>query len=54
MHHGQFCCRIVFAMQQYKSEGGWDITRWERNYSQLSEQHKYVDVSATDMTWIAR
>ena len=32
-------------MQQYKSEAEWDITRWERNYSQLSEQHKYGLVS---------
>ncbi|KAL3145964.1 hypothetical protein ABBQ38_015324 [Trebouxia sp. C0009 RCD-2024] len=32
--------KIVFAMQQYKSEAEWDVTRWERNYSQLSEEHK--------------
>lgn len=44
-------------MQQYKSEAEWDVTRWERNYSQLSEQHKYALFSehytATDTAWIA-
>ena len=35
-------CRIVFAMQQYRSEAEWELSRWARNYSQLSEEHKYA------------
>lgn len=35
----------MFALQQYNSEAEWDVTRWERNYSKLSEQHKYVQAA---------
>lgn len=34
-------------MQSYRSEAEWDVTRWERNYAQLSEQHKYVQTTIT-------
>ena len=33
-------CRIVFAMQQYRSEAEWEVSRWERNHSQLSDEHR--------------
>jgi len=34
--------RIVFAMQQYRSEAEWEVSRWERNHSQLSDEHRFV------------
>lgn len=32
--------KIVFAMQQYRSEAEWEVSRWERNHSQLSDEHR--------------
>ncbi|DBB03564.1 TPA: hypothetical protein ACH3X3_010907 [Trebouxia sp. C0006] len=37
---GATSARIVFAMQQYRSEAEWEVSRWERNHSQLSDEHR--------------
>ncbi len=32
--------RVLAAFRAYEAKLGWEVARWQRNYSRLSEAHK--------------